>query len=511
MSQKEIRLYDDSVIKLTIKQGAEAERFPSTLSGDDLLDFEKINSVSGALVSGELGWTRDTNRLFVGNISEQLNAENKQCTLGGVLAGNKYLGFIDSRSSEKGEAEPIALDTILTEGSYRSFNFGSYSETPDGMWPRLPHYNAKYDAYDGDYLYDVYRNAIILFDHNITSANNPEIINGSLVTKMGDKRKTIFEPRFKGNTSNMIERETVNKHTVDMYGDGFVLFYNVIPDGDTLTFASKEFDENGIDKAETDTNNYSYNIIKINRLPAAKIADALDADDFALSENGGKITLGAKWQNISDNMPATSFDTPAAGQLVVIKSETVGTDTFIKLANSHITVDNLIWLSTAMATPEVAKATIQNLLDGVYATTEYVDSTINAKLSDLNNNIKIELPSLDTPVPDYGRSIIWDPTTDGDITASKLATKIMTEDDELEAITSEVKSSVYYLLAGGIGQITVNHTYKDDETGTLVPSTPLQLGSPGVFSEHLLPIRLAEKDETITISGASEIKVLFSK
>ena len=83
MSQKEVKLYDDSVIKLTIKQGTEKGTLSSNCwkwqftKEDDLLNFDKINSVSGALVSGELGYTRDT-QIICGNISESLNGLQQQ-------------------------------------------------------------------------------------------------------------------------------------------------------------------------------------------------------------------------------------------------------------------------------------------------------------------------------------------------------------------------------------------------------------------------------------------------
>ena len=104
MSQKEIRLFDDSVIKLTIKQGLESERYPIiAINGEgngithegasvNILNFDQISTLTGSFTTGELAYTRDTNRLFIGNLSEKLK-DTQQQTLGGVLAGNKYLGY----------------------------------------------------------------------------------------------------------------------------------------------------------------------------------------------------------------------------------------------------------------------------------------------------------------------------------------------------------------------------------------------------------------------------------
>ena len=100
---------NDTVIRLTIKQGTEKERFGY-----------KINNINDAITknnqrifstkdlenykyfpSGELIYTRDTCRVFVGNntnafksIDGDINVETQQeITEGGTLVGNKYLGL----------------------------------------------------------------------------------------------------------------------------------------------------------------------------------------------------------------------------------------------------------------------------------------------------------------------------------------------------------------------------------------------------------------------------------
>jgi hypothetical protein len=92
VNRNEIRLFDDSVIKLTIKQGQEKERFVVeenenswTYNGADITitDWNAIYTLPGSLSSGELAYTRDTSRLFVGNIYDSAtDAKGHQQTLG---------------------------------------------------------------------------------------------------------------------------------------------------------------------------------------------------------------------------------------------------------------------------------------------------------------------------------------------------------------------------------------------------------------------------------------------
>lgn len=319
MSHKEIRLYDDSVIKLTVKQGLESERFPASNISENgsaifnsdpinILNFTDVTSISGSFVSGELAYTRDTNRLFVGNISEKLNGDQQQ-TLGGTISGNKYLGYIDSRKNytESDNGTPYALSgtngLLLESSPYRSYNFtnvenNEIKQTEDKKWQRLSFYNEKYDAYDGDIMYDIYRNALILFDHNI----KPEDGTTAGTATIGGKRKTPLMARFSDeDVDNISAKSIVKQYTSDMYGDGYVLLYNVVPDGDTLTFAPRSFDENGIyNNKDEAAANYSQNIIKINKVPSPAIIDALDPDLFGFSETGsGKITI--KTNNLPGN------------------------------------------------------------------------------------------------------------------------------------------------------------------------------------------------------------------
>lgn len=522
MSQKEIRLYEDSVIKLTIRQGYENERFPITIgsgsfsTAEDLLDFDKINSISGALCSGELGFTRDTHRLFVGNISEDLRG-NCQQTPGGVLSGNKYLGFIDSRDSKLGENKPLALDSLLSDSSiYRTYNFSddessSLIFTEDKKWQRMPYYNKKYDAYDGDYMYDIYRNAIVLFDHNIKTTNNPSIITTDgieqLQYKMHGKRKTVLGARFEGIVEDDKARETVYQHTSDMYGDGYVLFYNVIPDGDTLTFESKSFNENGVDKNENGVDNYSYNVIKINRLPADLVAQTLNPKHFQLSTSaaGGIVQLHSDWVSKFENIPSNEFENALDNHIVIVKKE----DNNIILSSSSVNVDSLEWITTNLNS-DTFEATIKNSLLSNYYTAEEVDAQILAKISSVSADINYDVAAT---VPDYSRPYeINFNIIDIANMQSILSDSSMTEEEKTELI-EEIKGSTYYLLVGGTGIIEVKHRFSSegegDDDGMVSGSGTLNLGAANMYSQHLLPFNLSVDNETITISGNISSKYIL--
>lgn len=81
-----------------------------------------------------------------------------------------------------------------------------------------------------------------------------------------------------------------------MYGDGYVLIYNVIPDGKTLTFVKKQFDPaSGINtKTNEKTNdtykgNYSQNIIRLEDVPLDYIWKYFNKEHF--TNNNGTIEL----------------------------------------------------------------------------------------------------------------------------------------------------------------------------------------------------------------------------
>lgn len=312
MSQKQINLYDDSVLKLSIKQGTESDRFPASFDNTSSLDYEITKDLPGSFTMGEPIYTRDTNRVFIGNFTDKQEFlldddgnQQIQQTLGGTLVGNKYLGFIDSKPpynstsntaprslSEKQTFETanssFTMGGCLTDNSdFRTYSYvsndGNSIKTEDGKWSRQSFYNEKYDAYDGDYMYDVYRNALIIFDHNIKPTE------GDLTNKTRI-RSTIAS--IQGEPADSLQ--LVNKHTKDMYGDGYVCLYNIIPDGDTLTFDERGFNTK-TGQATTTSKNYTQNIVKVQKVYANAIENALDSRQFTKTiSNSGNAVMSLK-------------------------------------------------------------------------------------------------------------------------------------------------------------------------------------------------------------------------
>jgi hypothetical protein len=140
-----------------------------------------------------------------------------------------------------------------------------------------------------------------LFDHNIKPSKRANETNfrdneptANRSTLQG-KRKTPLIPRQLASGNSTTALSTVTQHTEDMYGDGYVLFYNVIPDGETLTFVDRSFsEEDGSCNSSNDTltNNFSYNVIRLNKVPVSALSSVFDEDQFLLpTDSGGKIKL----------------------------------------------------------------------------------------------------------------------------------------------------------------------------------------------------------------------------
>ena len=466
MSQKEIRLYDDSVIKLTIKQGLEKERYPVKIinsNGDainyeevsfNIFNFDEISSQTGSFSSGELAYTRDTNRLFIGNLSDKLNG-NQQQTLGGVLAGNKYLGYIDSRNNnDETDTQPLPLSNIsstnkeellLENSSYRSYEFvdanNKLISTEDRKWPRLSYYNEEYDAYDGDIMYDVYRNAIILFDHNI--------VPGNIVPDASPKHKTPLNARFEGqDVEDIEEKRVVKKFTEDMYGNGYVLLYNVIPDGETLTFEPRNFTEIG-------TPNYSQNVIKVNKVPSSAIIDALDGNIFTTNSNG-LISFSVGFSDKLDELPSFTIDNPASYILI-----NDGTNSIIQ---SDLSVGELREISEGIANLDTTLDTIERDITTNKNDISILKADIVALKENINNTGEVD--NLESMVPSY-TGIDNDNLVQSNKTEYVFQPNITTETIKGESV--EVFQGHYYLIIGATGTFNITETITESaetEDGT---------------------------------------------
>ncbi len=229
---------NDTVIRLTIKQGTEKERFGYKIDniGDAIeKNNQRIFSTKDLenykyFPSGELIYTRDTCRVFVGNntntfksVDGDITVETQQeITEGGTLVGNKYLG--------------LTSDSPYTSQSKHS---------------KLSIYNEKYDAYDGDYEYNNTYDALILYSNGFTNKKyNPDAIVSGNLKKAQDSNTmnvaTVINQLIAGNDENDI-------------CNGFIPFLNIIPDGTTIDFAYKPGEE---------TTGYNINPIRVINIEA---------------------------------------------------------------------------------------------------------------------------------------------------------------------------------------------------------------------------------------------------
>ena len=82
MASTSLKIYNDTVLKQSTLQGYQVQR-----TNDNL----------GRFTMGELAFTRDTGRLFIGNYTNNTTTLDSTYVSGGILTGNKYLGFVDSK------------------------------------------------------------------------------------------------------------------------------------------------------------------------------------------------------------------------------------------------------------------------------------------------------------------------------------------------------------------------------------------------------------------------------
>lgn len=303
MAVNSIKIFDDTVLKLSVNQGLEDQRATETL---------------GSFTMGELAYTRDTGRLFVGDNSDEAHFGLHQ-TVGGILVGNKYLGLIDSKplvifgnngkplnyetpTSPAGTQELASMTEqalLLKDSKYRL-------KSPEGAteewqhWDRTATYNPKYNAYNGDYMFDIYNNAFILFDNRISGDINskfqpqikkdgpdehklpvsPEtfIVDGEEIPSTDQRavsltRRTILQNYNKVNSDNTA--------ATSVYGDGYVVMRIIEPDNESIRFRPRSFSSNGT--PENGDGNYSHNIIEILKVAPKHLTDAL-GDDFVIDD-----------------------------------------------------------------------------------------------------------------------------------------------------------------------------------------------------------------------------------
>lgn len=248
MAQKFIKIFDDTVLKQTILQGIEDDRTKTNL---------------GKFSMGELAFTRDTGRVFVGNYSSSSETQNSDPVLGGILVGNKYLGRVETKREETNQSD-ITSPLYYNEKTYS--NEGNTTTGGEPQWiadpvltnekqPKPTSYDKDYDAYNGDYVIDQYASSIIFFDNTI---KEDEIDKNA-----SEDKNAPFNP--------------FGKHPLQ--GAGYFIFRNIEPDNDTLCY---------------DVKNSYHNIIKLNKVPLNLLSDSFDTTYFEPPNSGSNNTISLK-------------------------------------------------------------------------------------------------------------------------------------------------------------------------------------------------------------------------
>lgn len=371
MASQYIKIFNDTVLKQSILQGEEAQRQNPNL---------------GRFTSGELAFTRDTGRVFVGNFSDDPKTSDLQYVQGGILTGNKYLGIIDSR--------PIAYEQQETTGTtgFAGLSYEEENKDKSGKltekalfkdntrvkkngkvndWKNDPSFNSDYGTYNGDYLYDLWRNALIIFDNNI-KPNSKNVI----VENPSTKNEVVKDSNNIDITNTGVIRTPIEDYSNEsamkdypIYGNGYVIFRLIEPDGKTVRFKEREF------TAKTSDNNYqgnwNHNILEVD-FSADNVWTAMDTTDFKLE--GGKIKLNGL--NIESQLTAQLPSIVSFGD-----------------ASNRVYYD----FQKEMPKPNESSNTTTYILTATYEKTssgEYGYILNTTSTSNLNNLIKFPTPSI---------------------------------------------------------------------------------------------------------------------
>ena len=275
MASNHIKIYKDTVLKQTILQGYESQR-----------TNEKLGNIS----MGELAFTRDTGRVFVGNYTNLLNDKDSSCVLGGTLVGNKYIGILDSRPVNTNNSTPLNYESdneyekaLLSNGSRYRNNGG------DG-WDKKSSYIDKYGLYSGDFAFDVFNNALILFDKNITTNKNKQI-----KIEWDNNKEIIRDNTGEDVTSTSHIRTPFDNKNETIYGEGYVMFKILEPDGYTISYLDKnKYQEN-----------WNHNILTVN-YPSDKIIEAFDKSNFVITND--KINFNTDKINLPSSISFNDWD-----------------------------------------------------------------------------------------------------------------------------------------------------------------------------------------------------------
>ena len=242
-----------------------------------------------------MAFTRDTGRVFVGNYSDDPKDNDLETVDGGILLGNKYLGIIDSR--------PIAYvqDTTTGTTGLAGLSYEENNNLEEALfktntrvkkngkindWDNDPSFNPTYGTYNGDYLYDVWRNALIIFDNNIKPNSNelkiiePFTKNEKVYDKLDND---ITESgRIRTPLDDLTNNETMKDYPI--YGNGYVIFRMIEPDGKTIKYQQRNI--TSIDsKTEENVGNWTHNILEVD-FSVDNLKHIFDYDKFTINKNG---------------------------------------------------------------------------------------------------------------------------------------------------------------------------------------------------------------------------------
>lgn len=316
-----VPIFYDTVLKLSINQGLEVQRTQELLASQ--------------FTMGELAYTRDTGRVFVGDFSDgEPEHFGYQETIGGSLVGNKYLGLIDSKPLAVFEknGEPLAYETTTSRSGTQEYptfieqplllDKSKYRlKSPTGAveswsrWDRQATYNDRYNAYNGDYMFDIYRNALILFDNRISgdlkSPSQPKIKKDANGVPVSPETFIMEDGTEIASTNDkaiaLQRRTTLQNYLIDgkespetaVYGDGYVIMRILEPDNKTIVFKKRAFTQAGIPQ---DGANISHNILELGEIPFEKIKHFF-SDDFTCTD---MVYLHKEIKNVKSISPATT-------------------------------------------------------------------------------------------------------------------------------------------------------------------------------------------------------------
>lgn len=308
MASNSIKVYNDTVLKQSILQGFQTQR---------------TNENLGRFTMGELAFTRDTGRLFVGNYTNASKPLDSSYVKGGILSGNKYLGMIDSKPlihfSASGSTgwKPLSYfentqdENVGTE--YALFGENSkYRKDDANGWNKEATYIDKYGVYSGDYVYDIYENALIIFDKNITTNASEQPLR-KIVKSSNGKVEEIYLDKSSGEEIsiqnqtrrtplyNITEEPNLNERPI--YGDGYVVMRLLEPDGKTIGYKDRTFKYSDANYNEDGSplpndNNWSHNLLEVKEVPASTLKASFNERQFHVVND--KMTLNPVLPNITE-------------------------------------------------------------------------------------------------------------------------------------------------------------------------------------------------------------------